>query len=131
MTESVKNVQSVPLLLSRLEATFQMEVDSTEARNEQAETQGLLCASLQAIIQRLRHDVVEYSDRMMQAFLLVLSSGASSSEHEDALLAIGSLADALGEDFNKYMSHFAPFLSVSLRNWDQVNGHFEPDSDCL
>ncbi|EME28196.1 protein transporter [Galdieria sulphuraria] len=113
--------QSIPLLLSRLEATFQMEVNGTEARNEQAETQGLICASLQAIIQRLRHDVVEYSDRMMQAFLFVLSSGSSSSEHEDALLAIGSLADAIGEDFNKYMSHFAPFLSVSLRNWDQVD----------
>eukprot|EP00871_Galdieria_phlegrea_P004807 jgi/Galph1/5327/GphlegSOOS_G3958.1 len=113
--------QCIPLLLSRLESTFQLEISSMEARNEQAETQGLLCAALQSIIHRIRKEVEQFGDRMMQAFLFVLSSSSSSSEHEEALMAIGGLADALGEGFNKYMPHFAPFLNMSLRNWDQVD----------
>jgi len=55
---------------------------------------------------------------MMQLFLQVFSS-KSASVHEEALMAVGAIANAVEADFEKYMPHFRAFLTLGLRNYEE------------
>jgi importin subunit beta-1 len=55
---------------------------------------------------------------MMQLFLQVFSS-KSASVHEEALMAVGAIANAVESDFDKYMPHFRNFLVLGLRNYEE------------
>jgi len=54
----------------------------------------------------------------MKCFLGVFQC-QSASVHEEAMLAIGSLADAIGKDFGKYVQAFVPYLEVGLKNFQE------------
>lgn len=129
---------SVPLLLDRLEASLSVAAPppGTEAAAELAETQGLLCGALTTATQRLRSmGVGPFTDRMLQCYMKLLegtvtapaaaAGGAtngvptpnSNAVHEEALLAIEAVADALGPDFSRYFATVAPVLVSALRNW--------------
>jgi len=141
-------VQLVPLLLERLESSVQKSSHATgqseEEKEEAAELHGLLCGSLQTCTQRLmRSGTLDFADRMMLAYISVMSLGSSGgsaqtnsaldssaapgarsgaltgSVHEEALMAVGALADAMEADFIKYLPHVAPFVILGLRNWEQ------------
>ena len=76
----------------------------------------------QVLIQKLaekpesKQGLVSYADELMKCFLGVFQC-QSASVHEEAMLAIGSLADAIGKDFAKYMPAFLPYLDVGLKNF--------------
>jgi importin subunit beta-1 len=53
---------------------------------------------------------------MMSAYLQVLSINRSAAVHEEALLAVGAVADATGTQFQKYMQHLMSPLSDALAN---------------
>lgn len=56
----------------------------------------------------------------MHVLLQILSTlGAKSTVADAAFAAIGSLAGALGDDFQKYMDAFAPFLLKALGNREE------------
>ena len=40
---------------------------------------------------------------------------------EDALQAVGTVIEVLGNDFEKYMPHFAPFLNQGLENVQEAS----------
>lgn len=117
--DSITFVNScVPILLSKLEKTI---VASTQPASrddtfELIEIQGLLCGSLQAATQRLDiQQLTPFADRMMQSYLRLFSSGgADKTVHEDALYAVGAIADKSGKDFSRYMMHFMPVLTAAL-----------------
>lgn len=112
--------RNTAVLLDRLDATFvaQANAVSVDESEAQAEVQGLLCGSLQTSIQRLEGDAAALADRLMASFLRVLGSGGrSAAVHEEALMAVGSLANALEERFASYVEHVMPFLLAGLRNW--------------
>lgn len=44
------------------------------------------------------------------------NSGKSGGVQEDALLAVSTLIEVLGEGFLKYMDSFKPFLFIGLKN---------------
>jgi len=132
--------QLVPVMLERLEMTIPAASSAIgeEAREEISELQGLLCGVLQTATQRLGGQGISvYADRLMQAYLGVLGigsniqqkakdpsgsisvSGMTGSVHEEALMAVGALADAMEMQFVKYLPHFAPYLLLGLRNWEQ------------
>lgn len=109
----------VPILLEKLEHTIRASgrVLSEDDVTEILEVQGLLCGALTTATQRL--DVSQlnpFSDRMMQAYLQVFRTGGAASVHEEALFAVGAIADKTGTDFNRYMQYFMPVLTQSLRN---------------
>jgi importin subunit beta-1 len=54
----------------------------------------------------------------MDALLQMLNGagGRSGGVQEDALMAISTLTEVMGEGFIKYMDSFRPFLLVSLQN---------------
>jgi importin subunit beta-1 len=84
----------VPVFIERLAKTFQMQVVSMDDREEQTELQSLLCGVLQVIIQKLGDGVKNWGDKMMQLFLQVFGS-KSASVHEEALMAVGAIANGI------------------------------------
>jgi importin subunit beta-1 len=87
--------QLLPLVTSRLEGTFAMPIVSSDDMEAQTELQGLLCATLQVITQKLGPQAAPHADQMMNLCLQVFAS-RNSSVHEEALLAVGSVATATG-----------------------------------
>ncbi len=74
----------------------------------------------QAIIQRLEREIKPQADRIMHVLLQVLSSvGAKSSVPDTVFATVGALANALEEDFAKYMDSFAPFQYKALGNQEE------------
>jgi len=110
--------QLLPIILKRLEDTFALQIVSADDREAQTELQGLLCATLQVITQKLGPAAIPHADHMMQLCLQVFGA-KNSTVHEEALLAVGSVATATGPAFEKYMPHFRPFLSLGLSNYEE------------
>ena len=74
----------------------------------------------QAIIQRLEAEIKPQADRIMHVLLRLLSSVGPKSSVPDTIFAtVGALANALEEDFLKYMDSFVPFLYNALGNQEE------------
>lgn len=58
----------------------------------------------------------------MQALLQMLSGpgGRSGGVQEDALMAISTLTEVMGDGFAKYMESFRPFLIAGLQNTSEA-----------
>jgi len=110
--------QLLPVILKRLQDTFAMQIVSNDDREQQNELQGLLCGTLQVIIQKLGPAAVPFADQLMQLFLQ-LCSNKNSSLQEEVLMGIGAVAVATEGAFEMYMPHFRPFLSLGLSNYEE------------
>lgn len=79
---------------------------------------------LQVIIQKLgandntKLGVVQYADNLMELFLRVFAC-RSATVHEEAMLAIGALAYAVGAGFAKYMPEFYKYVEMGLKNHEE------------
>lgn len=108
----------VPLLLEKLEKSIHASTQtlSRDDANEILEVQGLLCGSLTTATQRLdMQQLAPFADRMMQSYLRLFNvGGVDRTVHEDALFAVGAIADKSGREFNRYMQHFMPVLKTAL-----------------
>jgi len=111
-------VEAVPLFVSRLEKTFSMQILTTDDREVQTELQSLLCGVLGSVTTKLGEAIKPWADQMMTLFLQVFNA-RSASVHEEALMAVGAVANAVEADFEKYMAHFRPFLMVGLKNYEE------------
>ncbi|KAL8789954.1 MAG: hypothetical protein Q9213_000840 [Squamulea squamosa] len=110
------------IILQRLENTIpmQQQIVSVDDRNVLEEIQTSLSGALLAIIQRLEREIKPQADRIMHVLLQVLNSvGAKSSVPDTVFATVGALANALEEDFAKYMESFAPFLYNALGNQEE------------
>merc|ERR1712087_18998 len=117
--DAKKNIeQMLPVIIGRLEATFQMPVVSNDDREVVNELQGLLCGSLQVVTQKLGPLAVPHADKLMQLLLQVFGA-KNSTVHEEALMAVGAIANATEAAFENYMPHFRPFLSLGLSNCEE------------
>ena len=59
------------------------------------------------------------SDAIMRALLQMFQSSVNNKTggvQEDALMAVSTLVEVLGDGFAKYMEAFKPFLIVGLKN---------------
>ena len=71
-------------------------------------------------MQRLEGEIAPQADRIMHVLLRILSSvGAKSSVPDTIFATVGALANALEEDFTKYMDPFIPFLYNALGNQEE------------
>lgn len=120
---------SVPLvhelsnvILERLEKSMalQGQVVSVEDKLTLEEMQTSLASVVMSIVQRLETDVKPQADRIMQILLSLLSSLPAKSSVPDTIFsAIGAIASAMDEDFQKYMEAFSPFLYNALNNQEE------------
>lgn len=117
-------MQLVPVMLMKLNETLETPKLSSEDKEKQSELQSLLCGCLQVIIQKLgasestKYGILQYSDQMMNIFLRIFSC-RSAMVHEEAMLAIGALAYAIGVEFGKYMQEFYRYLEMGLQNFEE------------
>ncbi|CAP68101.1 uncharacterized protein PODANS_1_19650 [Podospora anserina S mat+] len=122
-SESLQAVASLSTVtIERLEGTIPMQaqVVSIEDKIILEDMQTSLCTVLQAIIERLDKEIAPQGDRIMQCLLQILSSvNGKSSVPEGAFTTISSLANAMEEDFVKYMDAFSPFLYNALGNQEE------------
>ncbi|KAI1328163.1 armadillo-type protein [Xylariaceae sp. FL0255] len=110
------------VIIKRLEETIplQNQVVSIEDKIALEEMQTSLCTVLQAIIQRLEKEIAPQGDHIMQVALSILNIvGAKSSVPEAIFATISGLANAIEEDFIKYMEAFSPFLYNALGNQEE------------
>ncbi|KAI3327271.1 armadillo-type protein [Xylariaceae sp. AK1471] len=110
------------VIIKRLEETIplQSQVVSIEDRIALEEMQTSLSTVLQSIIQRLEKEIAPQGDRIMQVALQILNTvGAKSSVPEAIFATISGLANAMEEDFFKYMEAFSPFLYNALANQEE------------
>ncbi len=108
--------------VQRLEETLplQQQVVSVEDRIILEDMQTSLCTVLLATVQRLDKEIAPQGDRIMQVLLQILSTvGGKSSVPESVFAAISGLANAMEEDFVKYMDAFSPFLYNALANQEE------------
>jgi len=108
----------VPELMHRLSATFSRQILTELDRDAVSEEQGLLCGLLQTCIQKLEARVSVFADPMFDLFIKVMTT-KSASVHEEALMAIGALANAIEAEFEKYMPSLRLFLLMGLRNHEE------------
>ncbi|KNA05573.1 hypothetical protein SOVF_188920 [Spinacia oleracea] len=111
--------QLLHVVMTKLLQSFDLPVD----KEKQGDLQALLCAVLQVIIQKLNVDetkqiILQFADQIMTLFLRIFSC-RSSTVHEEAMLAIGALAYATGQEFGKYMSEFYKYLEMGLQNFEE------------
>ncbi|ROT40911.1 ARM repeat-containing protein [Sodiomyces alkalinus F11] len=122
-TESLRPVASLSdVILERLQNTvpMQSQVVSVEDKIMLEEMQSSLCTVLQATIQRLDKEIIPQGDRIMETLLGILRSVGGKSTVPDAVFAaISALANAMEEDFNKYMGAFTPYLYDALANQEE------------
>ncbi|KAK0723868.1 armadillo-type protein [Apiosordaria backusii] len=122
-SESLPAVASLSTVaIERLEGTIPMQaqVVSIEDKIILEDMQTSLCTVLQAIIERLDKEIAPQGDRIMQVLLQILSNvSGKSSVPEGAFTTISSLANAMEEDFVKYMEAFSPFLYNALGNQEE------------
>jgi len=110
------------IILERLQQVLQMEthIQNQSDRVQFNDLQSLLCATLQSVLRKV--DPVhapQISDPIMTALLQMCQTSSATRTggvQEDALMAVGTLVEVLGEGFQKYMEAFKPFLLMGLKN---------------
>eukprot|EP00916_Digyalum_oweni_P014840 GHVL01024276.1.p1 GENE.GHVL01024276.1~~GHVL01024276.1.p1 ORF type:complete len:853 (+),score=138.01 GHVL01024276.1:57-2615(+) len=91
--------------------------------HELAQLQGQLCGCLQVASVRLpAESIVRESSTLFKLYsqVLQITNSGGLSIHEDALVAIGALALAIGSSFSPFMKDFSPFLTIGLHNYQEV-----------
>jgi len=110
------------IILTRLQQVLQMEnhIQSQSDRVQFNDLQSLLCATLQSVLRKVDPaHAPAISDTIMTALLQMFQSSSntrSGGVQEDALMAVATLVEVLGEGFMKYMDAFKPFLLIGLKN---------------
>lgn len=104
---------------------MESHVASHSDRIQYNDLQSLLCATLQSVLRKVTpEDAPRISDPIMTALLQMFNASAGPNRaggvQEDALMAVSTLAEVLGEGFIIYMPAFQPYLIMGLRN------HAEP-----
>lgn len=109
------------VILERLQQVLQMEthIQTHSDRAQYNDLQSLLCATLQSVLRKVTpEDAPQISDVIMMALLSMFNSNSCKAEgvQEDALMAVSTLVEVLGEGFLKYMDPFKPYLILGLKN---------------
>ncbi|KAL5550764.1 hypothetical protein UlMin_000940 [Ulmus minor] len=116
--------QLLPVIMNKLGQTAELQIASLDDREKQGDLQASLCGVIQVIIQKLssvdetKPIILQAADQIMMLFLKVFAC-RSSTVHEEAMLAIGALAYAMGSEFEKYMPEFCKYLEMGLQNFEE------------
>ena len=111
-------LQLLPVAIERLRSSFTQHVLTAEEHETKEGLQGLLCALIQVLVQKMsEEEVAPHADLIMQNLLQVLQA-KSTSCHTEAFAAVSAIAVSMGEAFEKYMVALMPFLLVGLRTFE-------------
>lgn len=120
----------LPAVLNKLRETLSAQPSSPEGLERQAETQGFLCGTLEAVMRTVNQspELVEGMrspasgppavDQIMEVLMAVMKCRVATV-HEDALHAMTALCELAGERFASYLEAFYPVLEEALRNFQE------------
>jgi len=92
-------VQLLPAVIERLSKALSMPALQQEDKENKEQLQGLLCALIQVLYQKLdKPEVAPFTDNVMTCLLHVLQQPNATS-HDEVFPAISAIADLLEEDF--------------------------------
>ncbi|XP_078489459.1 importin subunit beta-1-like [Ciona intestinalis] len=92
-------------------------IQSTSDRSHYNDLQSLLCATLQSVLRKVKEEHIEnISDNVMSSLIQMLKSSGSGGVQEDALMAVGTLVEVVGNKFLNYMDAFKEYLMAGLQN---------------
>ncbi|KAL0252077.1 hypothetical protein GEMRC1_001289 [Eukaryota sp. GEM-RC1] len=100
-------------LIDGLKQTFSQTPLTTEDNETLVEIQSVLCGLLNDLCTRLQGAIRPFADDIMSCFLEVLKF-SHMTLLDDVLMAVAALANAIGEDFLRYMDAFGPHLMTGL-----------------
>jgi importin subunit beta-1 len=101
--------------LNRLELTFSPQFNLTDRMNVQSS----LCSLIGQIVRKLElNSFVNATDRILQLLLQVFTSKGAIA-HEDALLAIGFVAEKMQDSFIRYVPFVQAPLVAGLKNVEE------------
>ncbi|XP_059088722.1 importin subunit beta-1-like [Tigriopus californicus] len=114
--------KTIMIIMDRLQQVLQMEsrIQSQSDRVQYNDLHSLLCATLQSVLRKVESaHAPQISDPIMTALLQMFQSSVNNKTggvQEDALMAVSTLVEVLGDVFSKYMDAFKPYLMVGLKN---------------
>lgn len=106
------------IILERLQQVLMIDKSMSD-RSQYNDLQSLLCATLQSVLRKVNPlDALQIANPIMNALLQMLSFGdnVTGGVQEDALMAIGTLVEVVGEQFVTYIEAFKPYLLEALKN---------------
>eukprot|EP01094_Clydonella_sp_ATCC50884_P003593 TRINITY_DN12745_c0_g1_i1.p1 TRINITY_DN12745_c0_g1~~TRINITY_DN12745_c0_g1_i1.p1 ORF type:complete len:897 (-),score=212.59 TRINITY_DN12745_c0_g1_i1:253-2814(-) len=106
----------LPMFMSRMQDTFDPSVDREECNTLQA----YISSVVTTIAQRLgREGIAPVADDLMGLFDRVFQ-GKNNAVHEEALAAVGAIAQALEADFAVYYPTFHVHMMTALKNSEEA-----------
>lgn len=114
-------LKTTSVIMQRINGLLQMEsqICSPGDRSQYNDLQSLLCATLQSVLRKMKEEHFSgMADHVMAALLQMLKScnGSAGGVEEDALLAVGTLIEVVGDKFMKYLDVFREYLLRGLQN---------------
>ena len=101
--------------IKRLKTSFSVSTHTSSDVELRLQQQGHICAVLLVIVQKLEGLVKPYARSMIDLYVQIFkSSGGSAYVHEDALMAVGSVATALENDFLPFVDEVMPYITKGL-----------------
>jgi importin subunit beta-1 len=117
-TADVLNViqRILPHIMQSLQTTIGARAESAEDKQALNEVQALLCGTLQAIVSKLgTADVLPHAQTLMQLLLQVVRN-PNTTVLEEGLMAIGAVADKLGDQFAPFTQEAKGPLLAAITN---------------
>uniref|UniRef100_A0A0N5AV98 Importin N-terminal domain-containing protein n=1 Tax=Syphacia muris TaxID=451379 RepID=A0A0N5AV98_9BILA len=114
------------IVLKKLEQLLNMEtsLEASSHKSQLRDLESLLCATLQSVLRKIRSEDIPYiGDAIMSGLIQIMQrcvGKESGGVMEDALMAVSTLIEALGNGFVNYMEAFKPYLVAGLRNHEEA-----------
>jgi importin subunit beta-1 len=101
--------------IRRLRETFSNSGSNNQDFELRLQQQGHICAVLLVLVQKLDEDIKPFAQEMIRLYVQIFRSQKGSAYvHEDALMAVGSVANALGETFLPYVDEVMPYVKKGI-----------------
>jgi len=110
--------QLLVLLLQRLQQTFHIQMQANQPIPEQMQAQGLICGILQPCIRNMGPVLFQPHFRDTMNLLIQVLNCTKSEVVEEAMHAVGVVAETAGPAFGDYLMVFAPILFKGLDSTD-------------
>ncbi|CAJ0585260.1 unnamed protein product, partial [Mesorhabditis spiculigera] len=116
--------QTTIVMLQKLEQLLMMEQQATNQadRAQAIDLQALLCATLQSVLRKIRsEDAEQLGEPILRGLMQIMqrSQGRAGNVMEEALMALGTLVEALGQKFAGCLEPIKPFLLHGLSSFEE------------
>ncbi|GAM23184.1 hypothetical protein SAMD00019534_063590 [Acytostelium subglobosum LB1] len=115
MAEDNLILEVLKFILNDFEKSFGMEVLNKDDVENKNQIQSLLCSTVHTIASTVKEKIRPDTERALYLLFNVFKT-QNHIIYEEALMAIGSIIQAIEGDFKPFMDSFMPILTVNLRN---------------